>query len=91
MVPLEVDDGIVVEDLEEVEAQAVGVGDREEREDHKQLDLLTRENEYLFLLFLEGASETGEYGAHQEEGGRKEQDEGDRIQDGYQDRKTILD
>jgi hypothetical protein len=43
MVPLEVDDGIEVEDLEEVEAQAVGVGHREEREDHKQLLLLTWE------------------------------------------------
>ena len=41
MVPLEVNDGIEVEDLEEVEAQAVGVGHREEREDHKQLLLLT--------------------------------------------------
>lgn len=35
MVPLQVDDGIKVEDLEEVEAQAVGVGHREDREDYK--------------------------------------------------------
>ena len=71
MVLLEVDDGIEVENLEEVETQAVGVGDREEREDHKQLLLLISEYDYLFLFFLEGASETGEYRAHQEEGGRK--------------------
>ena len=41
MVPLEVDDAIKVEDLEEVEAQAVGVGHREDCEDDEQLECLT--------------------------------------------------
>jgi hypothetical protein len=41
MVPLEVDDAIEVEDLEEVEAQAVGVGHRKDREDNEQLESLT--------------------------------------------------
>jgi hypothetical protein len=90
MIPLEVHDAIKVEDLEEVEAQAVGVGHREDREDHEQLRMLDFDIEYLFLLFLEGASETGEDRAHQEEVGRKEQDEGDRIQDCHQDRKATI-
>lgn len=51
MVPLEVDDTVEVEDLEEVEAQTVGVGHREDREDDEQLSMFKPDYDTYFFSF----------------------------------------
>ena len=51
MVPLEVDDAIEVEYLEEVEAEAVGVGHREDRENDEQLRMFNPDYDTYFFSF----------------------------------------